>query len=96
MYDLHKPHLLLNLLIYNLQAEYITAMFDFYDYNKSGTVPKHLAQKILLALGIEPSVIALPRNITCSEFISFCDTKLPEPDPVVEVLDFAPRLYTYT
>ena len=70
---------------------YIKSQFDFYDYKKTGFIGKHLAQKILLNIGVEPSVIALQPQINFEELCMFIDSKLPDPDPSLEC-----SLFTFT
>lgn len=73
------------------EQRYIQAQFDFYDYNKTGLIERHLAQKILQNIGVEPSVIALPIKIDFQALCTFIDSKLPDPDPPLEC-----SLHTFT
>jgi hypothetical protein len=62
------------------ELDYIRSQFNFYDYNKTGTIERHLAGKILLNIGVEPSVISLPAKISFQDLAMFIDGKLPDPE----------------
>lgn len=47
--------------------------------------------QVLLNIGVEPSVIALPEKINFADLCVFIDGKLPDPDPSLEC-----SLFTFT
>lgn len=63
---------------------YLRSQFNLYDTSKKGMISQHLAQKILQNIGVEPSVLTLPKEVGFVELAVFIDSKLPDPEPALD------------
>ena len=64
---------------------YLRSQFNLYDTSKKGMISRHLAQKILQNIGVEPSVITLPKEIAFVELAVFIDSKLPANGTFIDI-----------
>lgn len=60
------------------EAKMIQVMFNYYDYEASGRVKRHLAWKLLTQLGLHILEDTLPAAVTLKDLMLFADVCAPE------------------
>lgn len=60
------------------EARMIQAMFNYYDYEATGRVKRHLAWKLLSGLGLNIHIDTLPAAVTLKDLLLFADGSAPE------------------
>jgi len=66
------------------EVGFIKNMYNYYDFQKKGLIARHLAGKILVKIGVEPSTISLPWEVPLNDLLMFIDSKLPDADPPLD------------
>eukprot|EP01041_Mallomonas_annulata_P011136 gene11136-23275_t len=61
------------------EAMMIQSMFNFYDYEATGRIRRHLACKLLQKLGLRVNPDSLPPNLSFKDLILFADSHCPDP-----------------
>ena len=74
-----------------IEAESILSMFNMYDYNCSGRLPKRLVEKLLQTIGFGAfSYEITATDMSIKELLLFIDLRCPDPEPALEC-----ALYTF-
>mmetsp|Transcript_3972 Transcript_3972/g.4055 ORF Transcript_3972/g.4055 Transcript_3972/m.4055 type:complete len:173 (+) Transcript_3972:259-777(+) len=73
------------------EVKIIKKMFNYYDYDKTGRIKRHLAFKLLQKLGLLIPIESLPPFLAFKDIVLFADSRCP--DPTLEgALDICFRL----
>lgn len=73
-----------------VEAQYIKSMYCMYDYNSTGSVPRHLCIKLFMQIGLD-NTFGLPSCMSLKDVLLYIDQRLPDSD-----LQLESALYTFT